>query len=104
MGSISGLPLVPLAVDVVVAAEDGDAITLRALPRRGRVGRALGEDQQRPGGTGVGRPQRRARVLYEGRERGFVAAVDKHRAAAAVLDLVLAKLRRLCERISATEH
>lgn len=40
-----GLPLVPFAIDVIVAAEDGAALVGGAAPRRSSVGGALGENE-----------------------------------------------------------
>ena len=40
-----GLPLVPFAIDVIVAAEDGAALVLGAAPRGSGVSGALGENE-----------------------------------------------------------
>ena len=80
------LPLVPLAIDVIVAAEDGAALVLGAAPRRSGVGGALGEKEQGASRTRVSSPKVRIKALGSGRQRegGLVAAVDEQSAAAGI--------------------
>ena len=80
------LPLVPLAVDSVVATEDRDATVLLVGPQRGAVGQRFGEDEQGASRTGIGVPERRVAVVdgWGGWEHGFVAAGDEQGAALAL--------------------
>ena len=68
-----GLPLVPFAIDVIVAAEDGAALVLGAAPWGSGVGGALCKNEQGAGRTRVSSPK--------GLNRGFWAPSGRGKAA-----------------------
>ena len=84
------LPLMPFAIDVIVAAEDGAALVLGAAPWRSGVRGALCENEQGAGRTRVSSPKVRIEALGSGGQGkgGLVAAIDEQSAAATGIDLV----------------
>ncbi len=77
------VPVVPLAVDRVVATEDRHPVILRVRPGGGAVGQRFGEEEQRARRAAVGFPDAGIGVVDRVR-RGidpFVGAGDEERAA-----------------------
>lgn len=72
------VPVVPFAVDGVVAAKDRHPVIFRVCPGGGAVGQRFGKEEQRTGGTAVGFPQRRVGVHQRVRrgKDAFMRAAD----------------------------